>query len=809
MTNGADWVIATEESGYTRHFAAAALPVAIGGAEGVDIRLAGVKGLVQIGMLDGVFFVQPGKQTENVRIDGEILRGSRRIQEGSVIALESARLNCKLSGKRLVVSIEARITAGDTAPPDLEEVARATAAEIAIAPVAFRPSLQAPATRRRRVSNTTIVVGSAFAFLAVLAWFAFTAKSVQLVFEPPVDEFELPSTLFKFNIGDRHLLRSGEHEVRAELAGYYPLEARIEVGADASQTIRLTLTKLPGLVTLATAPEVRAQVKVDGNLIGTTPLVDFEITPGTHQVELSAERYLSEVVELVVAGGNERQTLTSTLTPNWALVSFATEPAGASVIVDGVAAGATPVDVELAAGFREIELRRSGYNAWQERIAVVANEPQALPSVKLTPADGRVQLTTIPPDAAVSVDGTFRGRTPLQLRLPPGRAHEIAITKPGYETVRRELSVAADSGRALEIELVAQLGEIDVQSNPSSAEIWVDDRLVGVTPSRLNLMAIGHKLEVRLAGYATQAIEITPRPGFLQAEMFELEELDTTSGGGYPRSITTSVGQELRLIPAGRFRMGSPRNEQGRRSNEVLRDVEISRAFYLGVREVTNAEFRRFDAAHDSGSFNGQSLSADDQPVVRIDWETAVRFLNWLSIEDGLQPVYDTTSEPIKPLRPLRKGYRLPTEAEWSWAARAAGRDLQVIYPWGNELPPPDRSGNFADLAAAEILPTTLVTYNDGFAVAAPVGSFDASPVGLFDLGGNVVEWVQDFYEISVVPPQEGVIVDPLGPETGRFHVVQGPSWRSATVMDLRFAYRNYSAEGREDLGFRIARNLE
>ena len=132
-----------------------------------------------------------------------------------------------------------------------------------------------------------------------------------------------------------------------------------------------------------------------------------------------------------------------------------------------------------------------------------------------------------------------------------------------------------------------------------------------------------------------------------------------------------------------------------------------------------------------------------------------------------------------------------------------------MVYPWGNELPPPDRSDNFADIAAAEILPTTLVTYTDGFAVAAPVGSFAANPVGVFDLGGNVVEWVQDFYEISVAQPEAGVIVDPLGPETGRFHVLQGPSWRSATVTDLRLAYRNYGAEAREDLGFRIARNLE
>jgi formylglycine-generating enzyme required for sulfatase activity len=324
----------------------------------------------------------------------------------------------------------------------------------------------------------------------------------------------------------------------------------------------------------------------------------------------------------------------------------------------------------------------------------------------------------------------------------------------------------------------------------------------------VNLLAVNHSVEVRQDGYAPQSREITPRPGFSQALMFELEPLDASTGGGYPRTITTSLGQELELIPAGKFMMGSSRAEQGRRSNEVLREVEITKAFYLGVREVSNAEFREFMAEHDSGEFGGYTLDADDQPVVRVTWEEAVEFLNWLSVRDALQPVYDPTFGSYTPARPLRNGYRLPTEAEWAWAARAAGRDAELVYPWGDELPPPDRSGNFADLAAAEILPTTLVTYTDGFEVSGPSGSFDENAVGIYDLGGNVAEWIQDFYAIETVGAEQA-LADPLGPESGRFHVVRGSSWRSATVTDLRLAFRNYSADSREDLGFRIARNLE
>jgi formylglycine-generating enzyme required for sulfatase activity len=280
------------------------------------------------------------------------------------------------------------------------------------------------------------------------------------------------------------------------------------------------------------------------------------------------------------------------------------------------------------------------------------------------------------------------------------------------------------------------------------------------------------------------------------------------TGSGYARSIRTGLDQELRLILPGEFTMGSSRREQGRRTNETLRPVQLSKAYYLGTREVTNAEFRAFRASHDSGAFSGQSLDDDDQPVVDVAWEDVAQYLNWLSIRDGLQPVYEEANGVWKPVRPLRNGYRLPTEAEWAWAARFAEQSEPLIFPWGAALPPPDRFGNFADLAAASLLSTTLVTYNDGFAVAAPVGSFAANTVGIFDLGGNVAEWIQDYYEIGR-SDSAGVSVDPLGPEDGRFHVIRGPSWRSATVTDLRLAARDYGDEPEDYVGFRIARNLE
>jgi formylglycine-generating enzyme required for sulfatase activity len=803
-------VVTVEEKGRRREFAAAELPVTIGAGPEADVVLPGVAGSIQIGLLKDVFFVQAGRGARNVRIDGTPLTGTRELADGDVIAFDRARLECRVTGGVLAVRVDWVVTAGDTAPPDLDQLARAGAAasDVAITPIAFKPTVAKESSGPWRPNRTTIGLATGVAVLAVAGWFAFTAKSVALDIEPTPASVSWPDTLLKLKVGDRFLVRPGAHRVAAELPGYYPLDAKIEVGPLADQRIELKLEKLPGIVTIATEPEVGAEVLVDGVAIGTTPIVDASIKPGVHQLELSAPRYLSAAREIDVVGGGERQQVAVALTPDFAVVSLNTDPPGATVLVDGEEAGVTPGRIEIMSGEHDIEVRLAGYNAWRGKVFVEPNQPQQLPDIKLAMADGRLEVASNPPEAAVSVDGEFRGRTPLQLRLSPGRAHRLTLAKPGYETATREVSVAADSGRRLEIDLTPQYGEIEIVSTPPNAEVWVDGQRRGTTPVTLELTAVAHVIEIRQDGFAAARAELTPRPGFPQRLERTLEQLDEASGGGFPAVVRTSERQELRLVPAGQFTMGSSRREVGRRSNEPLRPVRLTRAFYLGAREVTNAEFRRFKPDHDSGEFAGESLNGDDQPVVNVSWDEVVQYLNWLSIKDGLQPVYEQRNGVWVPVLPLRNGYRLPTDAEWEWAARFAGQTKGLLYPWGEELPPPDRSGNYADISAARTLPTTLLFYNDGFPVTAPVGSFDANGYGIFDLGGNVSEWVQDFYTLDLLESTERVD-DPLGPAEGRLHVVRGASWRSATVTDLRLAARGSGAEGRDDVGFRIARNLQ
>jgi formylglycine-generating enzyme required for sulfatase activity len=157
-------------------------------------------------------------------------------------------------------------------------------------------------------------------------------------------------------------------------------------------------------------------------------------------------------------------------------------------------------------------------------------------------------------------------------------------------------------------------------------------------------------------------------------------------------------------------------------------------------------------------------------------------------------------------VQPLSKGYRLPTEAEWSRAARYAGAG-PLKFPWGPSLPAPAKAGNFADESARPLVPVVLQGYEDRYPVSAPVGSFAPNALGLFDLGGNVAEWVHDVY--SIPPPEVPLERDPTGPPPGELHVILGSGYLHGSVSELRLAYRDYGLKPRPDVGFRIARYAE
>jgi formylglycine-generating enzyme required for sulfatase activity len=236
--------------------------------------------------------------------------------------------------------------------------------------------------------------------------------------------------------------------------------------------------------------------------------------------------------------------------------------------------------------------------------------------------------------------------------------------------------------------------------------------------------------------------------------------------------------------------------------------VTLTRRFYLGTREVTNAEFRRFRPGHASGFVDKRSIDLDGQAVTGVSWADAVQYCNWLSEQEGLAPAYEQKDGRWLLRTPMGTGYRLPTEAEWEFAARFAGAGRpQRRYEWGDALPPPAGSANLAGAEAVAALERVLDGWRDEDPAVAPTGRHAPSALGLLDMTGNVSEWVHDVYASFAEP---GANTDPTGPVPGAQNaarrVIKGSSWRTASYAALRPAWRDGRDGAANDIGFRIAR---
>jgi formylglycine-generating enzyme required for sulfatase activity len=764
-----------------------------------------------IGLRGKRFYVQAAPGTTSLAVNDEPLSGaSHWLRAGDEIRLGADRLLVEEVGEVLVLACPGEAEPA-TEPPVLlggeERTEGATDGET-IRPAEFRRSLEAlkPAPPTSRRWQTALWIPTLV--LVVAAWFVFTAQPVRVVVEPVPESLEIEGGLFTPALGERFLLREGRYVASARLEGYRPLEAPFEVGADGPAEVRFEMERLPDRFTVTSGPVSDARVLVDGEPVGTTPVEDLEIRPGSHVLAVDKPRYRPWEITLEVEGGGNRRSLEAVLEPDWADVTVTSEPPGATVVVDGEEVGVTPLVAQIGAGRVDLGVSMDGFKPWSGRLTVEANVPQVLPPVTLAPADGRLNLASTPPGASVLVDGRYRGQTPLAIDVPPGQAMRVQFRKAGFENASRSVSVASGDTERVSVSLAPIVGVVEFAVTPRDAQIRIDGRVVEPVDGRLELPALEQRVEVSRDGYAPETVAVTPKPGIVQRVAVSLRTVAEVKAASIPRRIVTSQGQELVLVDPGSFTMGSSRREPGRRSNESLREVRITRAFYISTTEVANEWFRKFRAGHDSGVVGGFGLAGPRQPVVSVTWDDAAAFCNWLSEKEGLEPAYRRDGERYLAVEPPTTGYRLPTEAEWAWAARYEGRTGNARrYPWGDAMPPPQGAGNFADESARGPLGVVIAGYNDGFPATAPVGTFGNNALGLKDVGGNVAEWVHDLY--GVYPPSQSVATDPRGAASGRFHVIRGSSWMHSGITELRMSFRDYGDKARPDLGFRIARSLE
>ncbi len=271
---------------------------------------------------------------------------------------------------------------------------------------------------------------------------------------------------------------------------------------------------------------------------------------------------------------------------------------------------------------------------------------------------------------------------------------------------------------------------------------------------------------------------------------------------------------QMVVLPPGRFTMGFEGGEEGRPEGP-RREITLSQPFALARFEITHAQYAAFVAAtgHDSGpgcygplqaraagewtwypaatwrdpsGGTGQRPRAEE-PVVCVSWRDAQAYVAWLSQRTG-------------------RRYRLPTEAEWEYAARAGST---TEFPWGDDADAGCAWANVYDASARDVARRTApANCHDRHAGVAPVGAYPANAFALHDLIGNVWEWVQDCY-VAPYPggPLDGSAVEAL--TACPLRAVRGGSWRSHMYRQ-RVSWRGRDPEDRKSdiFGFRVARDL-
>ena len=518
----------------------------------------------------------------------------------------------------------------------------------------------------------------------------------------------------------------------------------------------------------------------------------------------------------------------------WATLAVATTPPGVDVLLDGGKVGETPLRLaDLAAGEYALTLR----HPLHETIEMPAQRliPGRVTNIsrKMVRSTGDLEVVTEPPGAWVELDGErLEVVTPTVLTGIPTGPVALAVGAQGYEPRQVSAEVVRREQRTVRVDMESNIvyGTLTVVVQPSDASITLLDVAAAYSPG-VRLAEGSYRMRVSRAGYLTQtrtvaisgdtranfALTLDPQPFTVRVSPAAAEVrfmggdvayspgvrlppgdyrvrallvghrtwMETIRHGNAPtaRAVTLSAGVAefadtlpdaargplMVLVPAGSFRMGCVSGVGCRRDEAPARQVAFAAPFALSKYEVTFDEFDRFTAAVGRPPVAAPpGWERTNRPVVNIAWEDASAYARWLSDATG-------------------RRYRLPSEAEWEYAARAG---TGTAYSWGDE--PGGAKANCKGCGS-----------DWDNSSAAPVGFFAANPWGLHDMHGNVWEWVQDCRSDSyAAAPADGSAVD--GSCLRR--MMRGGSWSNSPEA-IRAARREWdeASLSSPQIGFRVA----
>lgn len=452
-------------------------------------------------------------------------------------------------------------------------------------------------------------------------------------------------------------------------------------------------------------------------------------------------------------------------------------PKDAKVTVDGVLQESSS-DGEYSAmlpyGTHTYKVEAGGYISKSGSFSVSSGDMAPI-SVSLVSALAAVSVTCPTPAVSLYVDKKSVGNVPWSGSLKEGM-HLIEVKKNGYRSQQKTIQLSQQ--QKLDVvfgELVAILGNLSVNYKPFGAEVYVDGKKLGQSPRVFNGLLVGnHQVEVRKDGYTTDKKSVTISEGQTMSISGTLYSNTASSSNGYASNSSLSSGSNEISIPvkngitidmvkveAGTFMMGAtPEMKNSWTEERPIHQVTLTNDYYIGKYEVTQS---LWCALMDN---NPSYFKGDNLPVEQVSWDDCQKFINKLNDITG-------------------RKFRLPTEAEWEYAARGGKKSRGYQYSGSNKI---------SDVAWYS---------SNSEHKTQPVGLKLANELGLYDMSGNVDEWCFDRFGFYSALSQ----TNPLGADDGICRVYRGGSWEQTAGFCRSSDRSNYGTSKNRiyNLGFRLA----
>ena len=536
-------------------------------------------------------------------------------------------------------------------------------------------------------------------------------------------------------------------------------------------------------ISISSVPE-GAKVSIDGQLRGLTPIEGIEVSSGRHLLEVSHSFYAPAKENIRLSRG-DHLTRAIDFKTGKGTFEFLSNPRGAWVEVDGKRIpGRTPFKYEYESGSHEIVMGDEERRTSKQVVVLNHSELKEVNFTLNIDPHGTVTFSLSPRNAKVEFVGTNIVYRP-KIRIPIGE-YPVRISRPGY--VAQEFRYKVRYGNNLKnLSLKREYADIRVQAKPKNAQVSIIYNAGGRKTTKpyggvLRVPTGQVQVRARAMGYRTRIKNI--RLGSKGATVkFDLKPMTIKAGEAFSDKLRSgSVGPEMIVVPAGQFKMG---NKDGPISENPVRTVFLTQPFAVSKHEVTIGDFLEYSRNSSFMMPEQVDTQSTSYPMTNISHRDAVAYADWISSQTGF-------------------AYRLLSEAEWEYAARAGSQDK---FFFGNEDLKLCEYANVADKTMrTRFRDWSVLACEDGYVRTAPVGSYQPNQFGIFDTYGNVAEWVLD----CGMPPYDKAPTDGSAVVEGvscQNHSYRGGSWDSSP-LESSSAYRNASSSRNNDRGVRIMREL-